>query len=38
MPTFFSVTSVAIPESTAPAATLMEWKEAGVAHSALWRS
>ena len=38
MPTFFSVTSVAIPESTTPAATLMEWKEAGVAHSALWRS
>lgn len=38
MPTFFSVTSVAIPESTTPAATLIEWKEAGVAHSALWRS
>ncbi|MGV8803397.1 MAG: methyltransferase [Polaromonas sp.] len=38
MPTFFSVTCVATPDSTAPAATLMEWKEAGVAHSALWRS
>ena len=38
MPTFFSVTSVAIPESAAPGSTLIEWKEAGVAHSALWRS
>ncbi|MEO8014681.1 MAG: methyltransferase, partial [Polaromonas sp.] len=38
MPTFFSVTSTALSESAAPAATLIEWKEAGVAHSALWRS
>lgn len=39
MPTFFSVTAVTLPETTAaPAATLIEWKEAGVAHSALWRS
>ena len=38
MPTFFSVTSTALPESATPAAALIEWKEAGVAHSALWRS
>ncbi|MEO7399618.1 MAG: class I SAM-dependent methyltransferase, partial [Polaromonas sp.] len=39
MPTFFSVTAVTLPETTAaPASTLIEWKEAGVAHSALWRS
>ena len=39
MPTFFSVTSVTTPaDSAAPASTLIQWKEAGVAHSALWRS
>ncbi|MDB5744376.1 MAG: methyltransferase small [Polaromonas sp.] len=38
MPTFFSVTSVTLPETAAAASTLIEWKEAGVAHSALWRS
>jgi len=44
MTTFFSVTSVTQPETPAsdsapsPASTLIEWKEAGVAHSALWRS
>jgi len=38
MPTFFSVTSTALAESADPASTLIEWKEAGVAHSALWRS
>ena len=39
MPTFFSVTAVTLSETTAaPASTLIEWKEAGVAHSALWRS
>ena len=39
MPTFFSVTAVTLPETTAaPASALIEWKEAGVAHSALWRS
>ena len=38
MPTFFSVTAVALPETAAPSSTLIQWKEAGVAHSALWRS
>ena len=38
MLTFFSVTSVTTPDSAAPASTLIQWKEAGVAHSALWRS
>lgn len=38
MPTFFSVTAVTLPESAAPASTLIQWKEAGVEHSALWRS
>ena len=38
MPTFFSVTAVTLPETAAPATTLIQWKEAGVAHSALWRS
>ena len=38
MPTFFSVTSVTTPDTAAPASTLIQWKEAGVAHSALWRS
>ncbi|MEO7401952.1 MAG: class I SAM-dependent methyltransferase [Polaromonas sp.] len=42
MPTFFSVTSVALSEAVAPAlsssSTLIEWREAGEAHSALWRS
>ena len=38
MPTFFSVTAVTLAESAAPASTLIQWKEAGVAHSALWRS
>ena len=38
MPTFFSVTSTALAESADPASTLIEWKEAGVAHSSLWRS
>ena len=38
MPTFFSVTAVALPETAAPSSTLIQWKEAGVAHSAHWRS
>ncbi|SFC48574.1 Methylase of polypeptide chain release factors [Polaromonas sp. OV174] len=38
MPTFFSVTSVALADTAAPASTLIQWKEAGVEHSALWRS
>ena len=40
MTTFFSVTSVTQPDTSAyaSASTLIEWKEAGVAHSALWRS
>ena len=38
MTTFFSVTSVTQPDTAASASTLIEWKEAGVAHSALWRS
>lgn len=38
MPTFFSVTCVAMPDSAAFPSTLIQWKEAGVAHSALWRS
>ena len=33
-----SVTYVGISDSAVPASTLIEWKEAGVAHSALWRS
>ncbi|MDB5845858.1 MAG: methyltransferase small, partial [Polaromonas sp.] len=38
MPTFFSVTAVTLAEPAAPASTLIQWKEAGVEHSALWRS
>ena len=38
MPTFFSVASTTQPDSAACASTRIEWKEAGVAHSALWRS
>ena len=42
MPTFFSVTSVALSEAGVPApastSTLIEWREGAEAHSALWRS
>ena len=38
MLTFFSVTSTAQEGTIALASTKIEWKEAGVAHSALWRS